>query len=109
MIFRFKSQAAADTIMLKETAEALLKIMGKEVAAQGIVTAAQIPAAVAALHQAVLDSEAHNPPGTDVTNTAANDADSEPLDPVRLRQRVAPLVAMLQESAAAGKDVVWGV
>ena len=30
-------------------------------------------------------------------------------DPVRLRQRVTPLIAMLQESAAAGKDVVWGV
>lgn len=109
MIFRFKSQATADTILLQATAESLLKIMGKEVAPQGIVTAAQIPAAVAALHQAVLDSEAHNPPGSDVTNTAAPDGEDDKLDPVRLRQRVAPLVAMLEESAAAGKDVVWGV
>jgi cyclopropane-fatty-acyl-phospholipid synthase len=110
MIYRFKSQATADTILLAATAEQLLPIMGKEVTAQGIVTVAQIPGAIAALHQAVIDSETQHQPGEDVTNTAEQAGDdAQATDLVRLRQRVAPLVAMLQEAADAGKDVVWGV
>lgn len=113
MIYRFKSQATADTIMLPHTGEQLLKIMGKELTPQGIITVAQIPAAIEALDQAVLDSEANGGSGAEAPapapSTADNDQDPALADPVRLRQRAAPLIAMLKESAAAHKDVVWGV
>lgn len=112
MLYRFKSQATADTVMLQATGEQLLTLMGKEVAPQGIITVAQMPAAIAALNQAVLDSEAlGNDAAADTTPRSAHAPAEEAAntDPIRLRQRVAPLVAMLKECEAAGKDVVWGV
>ena len=106
MLYRFKSQATADLVMLNDTGEQVLAAMGKTVAPQGVITVAQIPAALAALALAVADSEAT--PATADENDP--DTDEAPkADTVRLRQRVAPLAAMLKESLAAGKDVVWGV
>lgn len=107
MLYRFKSQATADTVMLQASGEQMLTLMGKEVLPQGIITVAQIPAAMEALHQAVLDSEALESSDSEATGEA-NEAEPT-TDPVRLRQRVAPLVAMLKESLGEGKDVVWGV
>jgi ElaB/YqjD/DUF883 family membrane-anchored ribosome-binding protein len=111
MLYRFKSQATADLVMLNDTGEQVLAAMGKTVAPKGVITVAQIPAALAALAQAVADSEAT--PATAANAAAAEDntdADEAPkADTVRLRQRTTPLVAMLKESLAAGKDVVWGV
>jgi len=104
MLYRFKSQATADLVMLNDTGEQVLAAMGKTVAPQGVITVAQIPAALAALAQAVADSEAVAAPEED---TGAGDAPKA--DTVRLRLRTTPLVAMLKESLAAGKDVVWGV
>lgn len=112
MLYRFKSQATADTVMLQATGEQLLNIIGKAVAPQGIITVAQMPAAIATLNQAVLDSETHGTDAAaDTTPASAHTPTDEAAstDPIRLRQRVAPLVAMLKECEAAGKDVVWGV
>ncbi len=108
MLYRFKSQATADLVMLNETGEQVLAAMGKTVAPQGVITVAQIPAALAALAQAVADSEAT--PANAAAAEDNTDTDEAPkADTVRLRQRTTPLVAMLKESLAAGKDVVWGV
>ena len=49
MLYKFKSQATADVIMLRDSAEEILKIVGKDPGATGIITVAQIPGAVAAL------------------------------------------------------------
>ncbi len=53
MLYKFKSRATADLILLEPHGRRLLQAMGKEPAAQGIVTVAQIPAAMAALEAAV--------------------------------------------------------
>jgi Fe-S cluster assembly ATPase SufC len=57
MIYKFKSQAAADVIMLQSNGEQMLAIIGKEPAAQGVITAAQMPAAIAALEAAIVVHE----------------------------------------------------
>lgn len=105
MLYRFKSQATADIVMLQATGELLLKIMGKTPEPKGVITVAQMPAALDALARAVADSEA--------APAAAPEEDSDEYvqerDSVQLRQRAAPLVTMLKEASAAGKDVVWGV
>ena len=49
MLYKFKSQAAADVIMQQFNGDQMLTIVGKAPSAQGIVTVAQIPAAIAAL------------------------------------------------------------
>lgn len=108
MLYKFKSRAAADLIMLEPQGRQVVTLMGKTPGASGIVTVAQIPAAIAALEAAVAEEEAR------LQAQAAEDGDDEDAadagkDAVRLRQRVVPLIDMLQRSAAAGVDVVWGV
>lgn len=111
MLYKFKSRATADLILLEPHGRRLLQAMGKEPTAQGIVTAAQIPAAVAALEAAVAEEERRK------AEAAQNDAMDEDgavessgpeQDPVTLRQRAAPFLDMLRRSAAEGQDVVWG-
>jgi hypothetical protein len=108
MLYKFKSRAAADLIMLEPHGRQIVSIIGKTPGASGIVTAAQIPAAIAALEAAVADEEARvqaqmAEEGDDT------DAAEQRKDVVRLRQRVVPFIEMLQRSAAADVDVVWGV
>ena len=57
MLYKFKSRATGDLILLNEQGLRLLQIMGKEPTAQGIVTVAQIPAAIAAIEAAVAQEE----------------------------------------------------
>lgn len=105
MIYKFKSQADADVIMLQANGDQMLAIVGKEPAAQGIITVAQIPAAIAALEAAIEVHEAaeakrREHPGLVVEVEG---------DSVMLRHRAAPFIELLRNSAKAGKDVVWGV
>ena len=58
MIYKFKSQACAEVIMLSLDGEKMLLIVGKPPEAKGIITAAQIPAAIAALEAAISADEA---------------------------------------------------
>ena len=49
MLYKFKSRATADLIMLEPQGRQIVTIIGKTPGASGIVTAAQIPGAIAAL------------------------------------------------------------
>lgn len=105
MIYKFKSQAAGDVIMLQSNGEQMLAIVGKEPSVQGIITLAQIPAAIVALNEAIavheqaeLSRQVHPESIVEVEG-----------DSVMLRHRVGPFIEMLEVSADAGKDVVWGV
>jgi cyclopropane-fatty-acyl-phospholipid synthase len=105
MIYKFKSQASADVIMLQSNAEQMLAIVGKEPATQGIITVAHIPAAIAALNAAIVSHEltqAKRKAHQEIVFEAEGDS-------IRLRARAVPFIELLQTSALAGKDVVWGV
>lgn len=107
MLYKFKSQADADVLMLEANGDQMLTLIGRQPSARGIITVAQIPAAIAALEAAVLAHEAVHEvaqaPGHEPPETALKG------DGVRLRARAAPLITLLQNSALAGDDVVWGV
>ena len=110
MLYKFKSRATADVIMLEANGRQVLEIMGKSLdEPHGIITFEQIPAAIAALETAAAqDNKRRNElagaegekPEDDESNLAAQ-------EDVGLSQRVAPLVDMLRRSAAEGKEVVW--
>ncbi len=105
MIYKFKSQVAADVIMQQFNGDQMLDIIGKTPAAQGVITVAQMPAAIAAIEKAIVAHEA-----AQERRAADPQAVVEvPGDSVMLRQRAAPFIELLQTSAQAGKDVVWGV
>jgi len=105
MLYKFKSQAAADVIMQELNGEQMLSIVGKRTESPGIITLEQIPAALAALEAAIV---AHETEDALRLQDPARAAHVEG-DGIRLRQRAAPFIELLQVSAAAGKDVVWGV
>jgi len=100
MIYKFKSKATGDLIMLGPHGDQVLRLMGREPAAQGIIEPAAMAAALAAL-QAAVEAEA--------AAAAAEDSDPDQPRAVALRQRVWPMVDMLRRAQAAGAAVVWGV
>ncbi|MBP7959510.1 MAG: DUF1840 domain-containing protein [Acidovorax sp.] len=103
MLYKFKSRSAPDLIMLEPHGRQILQIIGKTAGPTGIITAAQIPAAMAALQAAVAADEAL----TDAQEPTDDEAVERP-DTVRLHQRAAPFLEMLRRSVAQEHDVVWG-
>ena len=103
MLYKFKSRSAPDLIMLEPHGRQILQIIGKTPGPAGIITAAQIPAAVAALEAAVAADEAL----TDAQEPTDDEVVERP-DTVRLHQRAAPFLEMLRRSVAQEHDVVWG-
>jgi Domain of unknown function (DUF1840) len=98
VIYKFKSRAAGDVIMLGPHGDQLLRLAGREPQPQGIFEPAQMPALIAALQAAIAADE--QPPA---------DADEPARPPVALRQRLWPMVEMLRRCHAADEAVVWGV
>ncbi|MBP7566987.1 MAG: DUF1840 domain-containing protein [Burkholderiaceae bacterium] len=108
MLYKFKSRAASDLIMLEPHGRQVLKIIGKEPGASGIILPEQVPAAVQALERAVADDEARRQEAKDAQDVNDDDARSAGAA-VSLRQRIAPFADMLRRSAAEGREVTWGV
>lgn len=110
MLYKFKSRATADLIMLEPQGRRVLQLIGKEPGVPGILTVQQIPAAIAALEAAVAAEEALIAARQQAAQAQAEDAkdQAEPAqEPIRLRQRVAPLLDMLRRSAAEEREVTW--
>ena len=113
MPYKFKSRATADLIMLDASARKLLAIVGKDADGPGIITAMQIPGALAALEQAVVEEEARRAASGETQDAEdgaqddENDAPAGAADGVSLRQRTAPFIDMLKRSGAEGRDVTW--
>ena len=94
MLYKFKSKATGDLIMLEPDAKRLLKIMGREDQIKGIFLADQLPAAIAALELAVAKEELD---------------DLQDPKQISLRQRSSPMLKMLKQCLNQSVDVVWGV
>jgi hypothetical protein len=106
-VYRFKSRETGDLVMLAPHARRLLGILGKDADQPGIVTPAQMPAAMEAIRTAVAAEEADQQRQRD---EAAARGEPEPaFDPVSLRMRTTPFIEMLQRCQRAGVDIVWGV
>jgi hypothetical protein len=99
MIYKFKSPATGDVIMLGPQGDQMLRLLGREPAAQGIFEVADMPAALQALQAAVAAAE----------EPLADAAEDTPAPAVGLRQRLWPMVEMLRRAQAAKAPVVWGV
>lgn len=104
MIYKFRSKAAGDVIMLGPNGDRLLQILGREPAPKGIVEPADMPAAIAALQAAVQADEAARGDATE-----DEDNDRQGREAVALRPRVWPMVEMFKRAHAADEPVVWGV
>jgi hypothetical protein len=111
VLYKFKSKAAGDLIMLGPNGDALLHVLGRTPAAKGIIEVKDMAATIATIERAVAEDEAQrqaarrHPGGRD-------SADADAVDPARtvsLRQRLWPMVEMLRRAQSAAEPIVWGV
>ena len=96
MLYKFKSKAAGDLIMLEPNGQRVLQIIGKDPGPKGIILPEEMPAAISALEAAIASEEAEG-------------KDAPKSEGVSLRQRAMPLVEMMKRCQQAGKEIVWGV
>ena len=97
MIYKFKSKAAGDVIMMGPAGDDVMRLVGKAPGATGIIEVAAMPAAIAALEQAVAAEDAKRAQAE--KDAAADGRQLAPREAVSLRQRAWPLVEMMKRSA----------
>ena len=95
MLYKFKSKATGDLIMLEPNGRQVLQIIGKDAGAKGIILPAEMEAAASALEAAISQEEAEK--------------SVDPNKNVTLRQRAVPFLDMLRRAGKAGEEIVWGV
>ena len=102
MLYKFKSKNAGVVIMLEVNGRKVLEVIGKDAGPTGIILAAQMPAAMQALQNAIALEE---------LTQQVLDAEGEPImdDAPGLRQRTMPFIDMLKRNHKAATDVTWGV
>jgi hypothetical protein len=107
MLYKFKSKAAGDLIMLEPNGRRVLEIIGKDAGPKGIILAEEMPAAVQALEAAIAREETEHKAA--VEEAKGKGQVPPTLGEVSLRQRAVPFLDMLRRCSTAGKEIVWGV
>lgn len=111
MLYKFKSKATGDIIMLQPNGRRVLEIIGKDTQPgsgdQGIILPEQMPAAIAALEAAIAAEETAQKAAV-VAALAGNETPPR-FEAISLRQRALPFIEMLRRCQQAGHEIVWGV
>jgi hypothetical protein len=102
MLYKFKSNAGGDVIMLEATGRQVLGIMGKGFDAKGILLPDQMPSAKAAIETAVAQEEK-------AQQQADADEEKAAASAISLRTRAWPLVTLIERSLKANVPITWGV
>ena len=113
MLYKFKSKATGDLIMLEPQGKQILKLIGKEAGAKGIILPSEMMAAIDALHAAVEQEALAIQAAKDAATSAEPQAEKSPVADgprtISLKQRVVPFIDMLRRAHAEDKEVIWGV
>lgn len=105
MLYKFKSQATGELIMLEENAKHILTLWGKETQSPGILSPEQIPAAITALERAIAEEEAEQ---KRLTVQAKEAGEAPPkFAALGLRQRAHSMLDMLQRCAKEDAAISW--
>jgi Domain of unknown function (DUF1840) len=110
-MYRFKSKADGDLLMMAPVGDQILRIIGREPAPQGIIEVGAIPGAIAALEQAIAAAAAADAERKRARAAGLEDDDESTRGSVAvgLGQRAWPLLEMMRRSLAERADIVWGV
>jgi len=107
MLYEFRSRATGTVIMTADVAEPLLRALGKRAEPRGIITVAQLPAAIERLERA--KAAALESPAAPIQAPNGHPLESqEAPEPVSFGQRAWPLLELLRAALAGGRDVTWG-
>lgn len=107
MLYKFKSKAAGDLIMLEPHGRRVLKIIGKDPGPTGIILPPEMAAAANALEAAVVEEEAQQKAA--VEEARAKGEPPPKFEAIGLRQRAYPFIDMLHRCEKAQREIVWGV
>jgi hypothetical protein len=108
----FRSKAAGEIFMFAETARRIFEIVGKQEAPRGVITAEQVPDALARLTAAVEEEKAQMKAAQAQAEEAARRGEDDAENGERaitLAQRAWPLIEMLRAAQKMNVDVTWGV
>ncbi len=103
-MYRFKSKADGDLIMMALVGDQILRIIGREPAEKGIIEVAALPQAIAVLEEAIAAAELARSDARKV-----DEDDDRGANAIGLQQRAWPLLEMMRRSLAERADIVWGV
>lgn len=111
MLYKFKSKATGDVIMLQPNGQRVLEIIGKHSAAEpsikGILLPEQMPQALGALQAAVEQEEAQRKEA--VAQAKAENLPAPHFEAISLRQRTLPFMDMIRQCVKAEEAITWGV
>lgn len=107
----FRSRAAGEMFMFVETAQRIFDILERPDAPRGVITAEQVPDALARLTRAVEAERAELLAAAQAEKAA--ELRGEPAPPsaraISLAQRAWPLMEMLRAAGKRNVEVTWGV
>jgi hypothetical protein len=101
MLYKFKSDAGGDVIMLEATGRQVLGIIGKGSDAKGILLPGQMVDAKAAIEAAIALEEA--------SGNTSDESEDQATKRISLRTRAWPLVTLMERSLKADVPITWGV
>jgi hypothetical protein len=107
MLYKFKSKAAGDLIMLEPNGRRVLQIIGKDPGPKGIILPEEMAGAEKALQAAIEQEEAEHQAMID--EAKAKGQVPPKFEAVSLRQRAVPFIDMLRRSENEKAEIVWGV
>ena len=109
-MYKFKSRAAGDLIMLEANGRQILAILGRTDAAsqtQGILLPEHMAEAITKLEAAIVADEAHK---ARLVKEAQDRGETPPrFEGISLRQRALPFIEMIKRCQKEDKEIVWGV
>lgn len=106
MLYKFKSRATADLVMLEPAGRRLLELLGRDPAAAGIFEWADLPDYMRRLESAIEQEEALL---AEAEAQARAEGQTIRRPEVSLRQRLWPMREMMRRSHAEQQPIVWGV
>jgi hypothetical protein len=109
-MYKFKSRAAGDLIMLEPNGRQILTILGRSDAAsqaQGILLPEDMLDAIHKLEAAIQADEDHK---AQLVKEAQDKGEVPPrFEGISLRLRAVPFIEMIKRSHKEDKEIVWGV
>ncbi len=92
--------------MMGPNGDQVLRLLGREPSAQGIITKDQMAGAIAALEKAVSDDDAAFERSVQDAKAAGESAPKR--SGPQLKQRAWPLVELMRHAQRENEDVIWG-
>jgi hypothetical protein len=109
-MYKFKSPATGDLIMLEPNGRQILTILGRSDAAsqaKGILLPEHMPEAIATLEAAIKADEDQK---AQLVKEALAKGEAAPrFEGISLRQRAVPFIDMIKRCIKEEKEIVWGV